>query len=74
MPTKWRLKEFLDQHDLTVAALIQVTGLSSNTLYPLARGETSQVGLETLGKIILGLEALTGVRPKLEEIMEVTPE
>ena len=74
MPTKWRLKEYLDEHGLLVSELIRATGLSSNTLYPLARGETTRVGLETLGKIILGLEVLIGSRPKLEEIMEVTPE
>jgi DNA-binding Xre family transcriptional regulator len=82
MPVKWKLSEVLTNNKLSVRQVMLETGLSSNTLYPIARGTSEQVSLETIAKIIEALRALTGKKIevsdllefKYKHILEMTPE
>lgn len=67
---KWMLKEYLTRHDLTAYQLAKATGLSVNTIYPLARGEAQRVSLETLQTVLGALDELTGERVSLTDVLE----
>lgn len=67
---KWTLKDYLNQHDLTPYQLAKLTGLSVNTIYPLARGEAQRVSLETLQTVLDALDQLTGTRVSVTDILE----
>jgi hypothetical protein len=47
------------------------TGLSPNTIYPIVRGQAKAVSLETLGTLAAGIEALTGERPGIADLLEI---
>lgn len=67
---KWTLKDYLTQHDLTPYQLAKATGLSVNTIYPLARGEAQRVSLETLQTVLDALDELTGERVSVNDLLE----
>lgn len=67
---KWTLKEYLTRHDLTAYQLAKATGLSVNTIYPLARGEAKGIQLETLQTVLGALDELTGARVELTDVLE----
>lgn len=67
---KWTLKDYLTQHDLTPYQLAKATGLSVNTIYPLARGEAQRVSLETLQTVLDALDELTGERVSVGDLLE----
>jgi DNA-binding Xre family transcriptional regulator len=67
---KWTLKDYLAEHDLTPYQLAKATGLSVNTVYPLARGEAKGIQLETLQTVLSALDDLTGKRVELGDLLE----
>ena len=67
---KWRLRQYLDEHDLSAYALTKAAALAPNTVYALARGDRGRVDLEVLEKVITGLEQLTGRRVELTDVLE----
>ena len=71
---KWKLKEYLDRHELSVYALTKTSDLSPNTVYTIARGDTNQVKLETLAGLFKGLRKLTGEEVSFEDVLEHTPD
>jgi transcriptional regulator with XRE-family HTH domain len=70
---RWRLKEYLDEHGLSAYALTKATKLSPNAIYSIARGETNQVRLETLGGLLVGLRKLTGEDVSFDAVLEFEP-
>jgi DNA-binding Xre family transcriptional regulator len=72
MPTKWKLKEFLEHHDITVYRLAKETGdqLTRNTLYNLTTKEPKRIELNTIDVLIPALEQLTGKRVELSDLLE----
>jgi DNA-binding Xre family transcriptional regulator len=58
MPTVFRLRELLAEHEMTQQRLADESGVSLVTISRLCRNETAQVSLETLDKIAgaLGIE------------------
>lgn len=72
----WRLRELLDRHNLTAYQLgQQLKGkVHPNSVYVLARGETKQVSLATLGYLLEALEALTGTRYTVADLLAFQPE
>jgi DNA-binding Xre family transcriptional regulator len=68
---RWKLKPFLERHRISANALVKQTRLSRNTVYPIVRGETKQVSFETLSSISNGLEALTGERVDIQDLLEI---
>jgi DNA-binding Xre family transcriptional regulator len=67
----WKLKPYLERHRISANALAKKTRLSSNTIYPIVRGEAKQVSFETLGKLTRALEELTGERVDMTDVIEV---
>ena len=71
--TYWTLAETLRKHGQKVPALIQVCGLSKNTVYDIVNGKSQAITLETVDKILTGLERLTGMRFTVEDILKREP-
>ena len=67
---KWTLKDYLNRHEVTPYQLAKATGLSVNTVYPLARGEAKGIQLETLQTVLSALDELTGERVALTDVLE----
>lgn len=67
---RWTLKDYLTQHNLTAYQLAKATGLSVNTIYPLARGEAQRVSLDTLQTVLDALDNLTGKRVDVSDLLE----
>jgi transcriptional regulator with XRE-family HTH domain len=65
---RWRLKEYLDEHGLTPFALVTASGLSTATVYPIARGKAERVSLETVQRIADTLQAMTGENVTLNDL------
>jgi DNA-binding Xre family transcriptional regulator len=68
---RWNLAHYLERLRVTPHALMRETGLSSNTVYPIVRGEAKAVSLETLAALAAGIEALTGQRPEIADLLEI---
>lgn len=67
---RWRLKDFLNEHNLTTYALVRASKLAPNTVYSLARGSTHHVRLDTIAGVLGGLRKLTGDEVGLTDILE----
>ena len=73
LQTRWTLAHTLHKHGQTVSALARASGLSRSTLYALVNGKTQTVTLETLDKVIAGLEQITGLPMMLSHVMQRKP-
>lgn len=58
--THWTLAETLQRYGQKAPALAKASGLSKNTVYDILNGKSRAVTLETLDKLLNGLERLTG--------------
>ncbi len=67
---RWTLKDYLTEHNLTPYQLAKVTGLSVNTVYPLARGEAKGIRLDTLQTVLDALDELTGEQVDVTDLLE----
>lgn len=67
---KWKLKELLARENVTAYQLAKQTGLSVNTIYPLARGEAKRVSLDTLQTVADALDGLTNKRVSVCDLLE----
>ena len=68
---KWRVGQFLKDHDKTAYAFMKASGLAQMTAYNIANGKGEAVRLDTLGSVIAGLETMTGKKVGLEDLFEV---
>jgi DNA-binding Xre family transcriptional regulator len=66
----WKLREYLDQHEVSAYALTKAADLAPNTVYALARGDQGRVDLVVLDKVIEALEQLTGQRVSVSDLLE----
>ncbi len=66
----WKLREYLDRHEVSAYALTKVTDLAPSTVYALARGAQGRVDLEVLDKVLSALEGLTGERVSVCDLLE----
>lgn len=72
MPTRWRLKEFLQDHEITPYALSQQTAgkLSMKSVYNLvADTPPTNVRVTTFDALIPALEQLTGRRVEISDLL-----
>jgi transcriptional regulator with XRE-family HTH domain len=60
MTTLFRLREILEAHEMTQAALAKASGVSLPTISRLCRNETAQVSLSTLDKLATALKVEPG--------------
>ena len=68
---KWKLKDYLDTHDITAYKLIRRSGLASNTVYEMARGESESASLKTLETVIKTLSEMTREQVSLTDVVEI---
>lgn len=67
---KWKLKDYLEQHDITAHQLALESKLSLNSVYPAVRGQAERVSLATLDRMLTALDKLTGERAELGDVLE----
>ena len=65
----WKLRNYLDEHNVSAYALLKATDLAPSTVYALARGDQTRVDLGVLDKVIGGLEALTGRAVTFDDLL-----
>jgi DNA-binding Xre family transcriptional regulator len=71
MTVKWKVKEYLEANGKTPYALWKASGLSRNQTYAICNGEQDGLRFEGLGKLIHGLESLTGHSVTPNDVLEV---
>lgn len=70
MPSlRWRLKELLDQNDVSAYSIAKDTGLSLPSIYRLTNNHARSVQLDTLEAIMTALEKRTGKPVKLTDLL-----
>lgn len=67
--THWTLAATLKRRGLSPHALIKATGLSKNTVYDIVNGKSQGITLETVDRLLDGLEELTGQRMSLDALL-----
>ena len=67
----WKIKQLLEQHNITPYRLWKESGLARQTVYTLAHDKGDRVDLGTLGTVLHCLERLTGKRVELTDVLEV---
>jgi DNA-binding Xre family transcriptional regulator len=70
--THWTLAHTLQRRGITTHALIKVSGLSKGTVYDIVNGKSQGVTLETVDKLLDGLEQLTGQRMTIDAVLDRT--
>lgn len=60
--TRWKLHDTLRHHGKTSSDLVRASGLTKSTVHGIVNGKSKVVKLETLDKLLDGLEKLTGER------------
>jgi DNA-binding Xre family transcriptional regulator len=76
MGVRWKLREFLNAHDITPHQLALKTEnkLSQKTVYSLANARTGGVRFDTLEAIIPALSELTGKNVTVQDLLEYQPD
>jgi DNA-binding Xre family transcriptional regulator len=69
MQIQWKLDSTLRQHRKTPLALARASGLSKTTVYNIVHGKAKGIELETLDKIMFGLEKLTGQKILVQDVL-----
>ena len=74
MPTThFKLEPLLRRHNKSVLALVKASGLAKTTVYNLVNNRAKAVELETLSKLVDGLERLTGKPISFDDVLEKEP-
>jgi DNA-binding Xre family transcriptional regulator len=69
---KLKVKQILDSNHKSAYALWKASGLPRNTVYALTQGKTARLDLETLGRVLWGLERITGQYLTPNDLLEVS--
>lgn len=70
--THWTLAQTLQRRGISPHALIKATGLSKGTVYDIVNGKSQAITLETVDRLLDGLEQLTGQRLTLTDVLDRT--
>ena len=73
MPAHFKLEPLLRRHNKSVLALVKASGLAKTTVYNLVNNRAKAVELETLSKLIDGLERLIGKTITFDDVLEKEP-
>jgi DNA-binding Xre family transcriptional regulator len=69
----FKLEPILRRHNKSVLALARASGLAKTTVYNIVNNKAKAVELETLGKLVDGLERLTGQPVTFNDVLEREP-
>ncbi len=67
---RWRLRDYLNEHNLSAYALTRAADVAPNTVYALARGDSERISLEVFDKVLTALEKLTGQPVGVSDLLE----
>ncbi len=67
---RWKLQDYLEQHGLNAHQLVQHSGLSTATIYPMTRGELQRVDLRTLERVVAALRDMTQEPVGVSDLLE----
>ncbi len=70
MTLRLNLGKYLEQHNISAYRVVQVSKLSPNTVYALARKPSKRIDLDTVSAVLAGLETITGENVKLGDLIE----
>ncbi len=70
MQTHWKLEGTLRRFGKTPMALARASGLTKTTIYNIVNNNSQAVQLETLDKLLIGLEHLTGQYFSVADVLE----
>jgi DNA-binding Xre family transcriptional regulator len=73
MQTHWKLDATLRRFRKSPLALVRVTGLAKTTVYNIINNKAKAVEVETLDKLVAGLEQLTGETMRISDVIEREP-
>jgi len=71
---RWKLAATLKERGVTPYGLVKASGLAQATVYAIAQGKAQAVELETLTKLVAGIERLTGKPAAVNDLLEVARE
>lgn len=69
----FKLEPLLRRHNKSVLALAKASGLAKTTVYNIVNNKAKAVELATLGKLVDGLERLTGQPVSFDDVLEKEP-
>jgi DNA-binding Xre family transcriptional regulator len=67
----WKIRQFLDKHNITPYRLWKESGLARQTVYTLAHDKGDRVDLGALGTVLFTLEKLIAKPVTLDDLLEV---
>lgn len=70
----WKLKDYLESHNITPYRLMVESGVSGRTIYAITTGKHDTVQGKSLNDILNALYRLTGVAPSIEDVLEFIPD
>lgn len=68
---RWKVKAYLEKHNITPYRLWKESGLAQTTVYALSHDKGERIDLTTLGTLIETLERLTRRQIEPGELLEV---
>lgn len=74
MALAWKVKEFLEAHNVSAYRLMKEAAIAQGTAYRLANNQAGGLSLETLDAVIGALRRLTGKRVGLADLLEYRDE
>lgn len=73
MQTHWKLEATLRRYRKTPLALARASGLTKNTVYNIVNEKAQAIEIETLDKLVMGLEKLIGQPMGIADVIEREP-
>lgn len=70
VPVRWKVRQYLEAHNLTPYRLMKESGLAQGTVYRLVNGDTQNLNATTLDATIRALRTLTGKPVDIPDVLE----
>lgn len=74
VPVRWKVKQYLEAHNLTPYRLMKESGLAQGTVYRLVNGDTQNLNASTLDATIKALRTLTDEPVDIPDVLEYREE
>ncbi|MVN87605.1 hypothetical protein GO986_12595 [Deinococcus sp. HMF7620] len=71
MAIRWKLREYIEQHNLSALSVELKAGIGRNSIYRLTRADGPRlIDRETLAKVIRALRELTNGNVEVSDLLE----
>ena len=70
LPFKWKLREVLQQRDITPYRLMHESGISHTTIYRIVNGYSQTLNGRVLEQLLETLERITGEKFTITDLVE----